>query len=190
MFSLLIEEIDQHFLLALGFPRAKVGDPAAVLNQLRSKPAHVEVQLLRADLVAGIEHLRLAANKALRSFYGKKPRSRSLAVELLLFVSCQRQISKAIKLLGVEPADEGVVLVALGKSRGSLQELEERSNSIFGDTDQSLIEIGSKAKFANLQLAYSVSNREVEAARFEGESKTDVLKRLIIERSALLSIAD
>ena len=186
----MMEEIDHYFLLVLGFPRANVKDPAAVLRQLRSEPEHVEVQLLRADLVAGIEHLRLAANNALRSFYGKKPRSRSLAVELLLFVSCQRQISKAIKLLGVEPADERVVLVALAKSPVSLKGLEEKSRSIFGEMDQTLVEIGSKAKLANLQRSYSVSNLEMEAARFEGESRADVLKRLIIERSALLSIAD
>lgn len=185
-----MEEIDHYFLLVLGFPRAKLKDPAAILSQLRSIPDHVDVQLLRADLVAGIEHLRLAANNALRSFLGKKPKSRSLAVELILFVSCQRQISKAIKLLGVEPTDERVVVVALAKSRDPLEALEKTSKSIFGEVDQSLVEIGSKEKLTTLQRSYNVSNREMEAARFEGESNPDVLKRLIIERSALLSVAD
>ena len=165
-------------------------NPAAVLRELRSKSDQIEVQLFRADLVAGIEHLRLASRNAIRSFHGKKPRSRSLAMELLLFVSCQRQISKAIKLLGVEPTGTGFVLVALARSKDTVQELEEHSESMFGETDQDLVEIGSKEKLASLQHSYNVSDREMEAARFENESSADVLKRLIIERSALLSIAD
>lgn len=185
-----MEQVDSFFLLVLGFPKTKVEDPGAVLNHLRSKPYHTEVQLFRADLVAGIEHLRLAARNALHSFHGNRPKSRSLAVELLLFVSCQRQISKAIKLVGVDSTDQRVVLVALAKSQDALHLLEDNSKSIFGETDPSLVEIGSKAKLANLQRSYGVSDREMEAARFEGESSADVLKRLIIERSALLSIAD
>ena len=185
-----MEEIDGFFLLVSGFPRAKVGNPATVLSELRSESDQIEIQLFRSDLVAGIEHIRLAARNSIRSFHGKKPRSRSLAVELLLFVSCQRQITKAIKLLGVEPTGKGFVLVALAKSRNPLLELEKNSKSMFGETDQNLVEIGSKAKLANLQRSYNVSDMEMEAARFENESSAEVLKRLIIERSALLSVAD
>jgi len=186
-FLLLIDEIDHHFLLVLGFPNAKIEDPAVALQQLRSTAGDIQVQLVKAELVAGIEHLRLAAAHALRSFYREKPRSKSLAIELLLFVSCQRQISKAIKQLGVEPSDK-ILLVALSGSKDNLPELEKNSKLILGETDDSLVEIDSKSKMANLQRSYQVSNVEMEASRFEGESSEDVLKRLIIERSALLSV--
>jgi len=187
-FLLLIDEIDHHFLLVLGFPNAKIEDPASALQQLRSTAGDIQVQLVKAELVAGIEHLRLAAAHALRSFYREKPRSKSLAIELLLFVSCQRQISKAIKQLGVEPSDKMILLVALSGSKDNLSGLEENSKLIFGQTDDNLVEIDSKRKLASLQRSYHVSNVEMEASRFEGESSEDVLKRLIIERSALLSV--
>lgn len=186
----MIDEIDHHFLLVLGFPNARLGDPASVIHQLRSRAGDAQVQLVKAELVAGVEHLRLSAAHALRSFYGKKPRSKSLAIELLLFVSCQRQISKAIKQLGVEASDKRILLVALSDSKDELYALERDSKSMFGETDDSLIEIGSKGKVANLQRSYGVSNKELEASRFEGESIADVLKRSIIERSALLSVID
>ncbi|HEX4919497.1 MAG TPA: KEOPS complex subunit Cgi121 [Candidatus Bathyarchaeia archaeon] len=186
----MIDEVDHHFLLVLGFPEARVNDPASAIHQLRSGAGDAQVQLVKADLVAGVEHVKLSAAHALRSFYGKKPRSKSLAIELLLFISCQRQISKAVKELGVETSDKRILLVALSDSKDVLQVLERDSKSMFGETDDRLIEIGSKRKLASLQRSYGVSNRELEASRFEGESVADVLKRSIIERSALLSVID
>src|SRR6266704_2048182 len=173
----MMDEIDHQYLLILGFDNARIVDPEKTLRQLRSARDKAQVQLLKATLVAGPEHLRFAARNALHSFGSKSPRSKSLAVEFLLYVSCQRQISKAIRLLGVEPADRQVVLVAL-------------SESLFGGADDSLIEIGSRRKLAEIQRSYGVSKREIEAARFECENDSEVLKRLIVERSALLDVQD
>ena len=92
----MMDEIDHQYLLSLGFDNAKIVDPEKTLRQLRSASDKAQVQLLKATLVAGSEHLRFAARNALHSFRSKSPRSKSLAVEFLLYVSCQRQISKAI----------------------------------------------------------------------------------------------
>ncbi len=186
----MMDEIDHQYLLSLGFDNARIVDPDKTLRQLRSASDKAQVQLLKATLVAGPEHLRFAARNAIHSFRSKSPRSKSLAVEFLLYVSCQRQISKAIRLLGVEPADRQVVLVALSESKEAIQELERVSRSLLGNPDDSLVEIGSKRKLADIQRSYGVSKREMEAVRFEGENDSDVLKRLIVERSALLDVQD
>jgi KEOPS complex subunit Cgi121 len=186
----LIEEVDHYYLLSQGHRGKMLQEPETILRQLRSASEDVHVQLVKPSLVAGPEHLRIAAANALQSFRGRKPRSKSLAVELLLYISCQRQISKAIKLLGVESSDDKVVLVALSGSKDSLSELEKNSTSILGEADDSLVEIGSKPKLAEIQRSYGVSDREIEAARFDGENVTDCLKRLIVERSALLLVQD
>lgn len=186
----MMEEIDDHYLLSLGFQNARIVDPEKTLRQLRSIGDKNQVQVLKAELIAGQEHLRVAARNALHSFKGKSPRSKSLAVELLLYISCQRQISKAISLVGVEPIDHEVVLVALSESKESLQELEEVSKSVLGNSDDSVVEIGSKPKLVAIQRSYNVSNREIEAARFEYETDEQVVKRLIVERSALLEVHD
>ena len=186
----MMEEIDHSYLLSLGFNGGHVSDPEKTLRKLRSS-ANVEVQLFKADLVAGQDHLHFAARNALHAFKGKRRRSKSLAVEYLLYVSCQRQISKAIDLLGVTPADRQILMVALSESREALQELERVAPSIIGgQLDEGLIGIGSKKKLAKIRKTFGVTNREMEAARMPGESDPDVLKRLIIERSALLEIAD
>jgi KEOPS complex subunit Cgi121 len=185
----LIDEINNHYILSLAFAKASIPDPELTLKHLRSVNTQAEVQLVKADLIAGPEHLRLAALNALYSFKGERRRSKSLAVELLLYISCQRQITKAIKLLGVDSMDSRVVLVALSGSKDAILALDgEAKLMIRGEQDESLIEIGSRQKLAGLQRSYGVTSREVEAARLEGETDSSVLKRLIVERSALLDI--
>jgi len=122
----MLDEIDHQYLLILGFDNARIIDPEKTLLLLRSTAAKAQVQLLKAKLIAGPEHLRFAARNALYSFRSKSPRSKSLAVEFLLYVSCQRQISKAIRLLGVEPTDRQVLLVALSESRRLFRNWSER----------------------------------------------------------------
>jgi tRNA threonylcarbamoyladenosine modification (KEOPS) complex Cgi121 subunit len=185
----LIEEIDKHYLLSLAFARASISDPEQTLKHLRSINDRVEVQLVKADLIAGPEHLQFAARNALHSFRGARRRSKSLAVELLLYISCQRQIAKAIELLGVDSKDSRVALVALSDSKDAILELDRQANLAIGDErDENLIEIRSKQKMDVLQRSYRVTSREMEAARFLGEADSSVLKRLIVERSALLDI--
>jgi hypothetical protein len=59
-----------------------------------------------------------------------------------------------------------------------------------GKQDDDLIEIRSRQRIARLRRSYRVTSKEMEAARVEGETDWSVLKRLIVERSALLDIDD
>jgi tRNA threonylcarbamoyladenosine modification (KEOPS) complex Cgi121 subunit len=112
-------------------------------------------------------------------------------MELLLYISCQRQIARAIKFLGVDSKDSRVALVALSGSKEALMEIARRSGVILGgQQDDDLVEIRSEQRVAALQRSYGVTSKEMEAARLEGEIDSSVLKRLIVERSALLDIQD
>jgi len=187
----LIEQIDGYYFLSLTFTNTGIKDPEHALKELRTINTQAEVQLVKADLIAGPEHLQFAARNALNSFKGDKRRSKSLAVELLLYLSCQRQIAKAIRFLGVDSEDSRVALVALSDSKDAIQELARRAESIIdGKRDDSQIEIGSKEKMIRLQESYGVTRKEMDAARFEGETESSTLKRLIVERSALLDLGN
>ena len=188
---LLIKKINSHYLLSLGFSKASIADPEHTLERLRTVNKQAEVQLVKADLIAGPEHLQFAARNAIYSFNGERRRSKSLAMELLVYVSCQRQIAKAINFLGVDSKDSRIALVALSDSKDAIQELDRRARLIVsGEQDDNLVEIGTKQKMAQIKHSYGVNSREMEAARFEGETDSSILKRLIVERSALLDIRD
>src|SRR5260370_12094417 len=178
---LLIKEIDNYYLLSLGFAKASIADPEHMLKQLRSINKQAEVQLVKADLIAGPEHLQFAARNAIYSFNGRRRRSKSLAMELLLYVSCQRQIAKAIKLLGVDSKDSRIALVALSDSEEAMQELDRRARLIVdGEEDDNLIEIGSKQKMAQLQRSYGVTRKALEATRCESDTHASLLQPTLI----------
>src|SRR5438093_13396523 len=74
----MMDEIDHHYLLSLGFNNARIVDPEKTLRLLRSTAEKAQVQLLKAKLIAGPEHLRFAARNALHSFRSKSLDPRAL----------------------------------------------------------------------------------------------------------------
>ena len=84
---MIAERIGSYHLIAQGFRNVNVADPEKTLNDLRETFPLVEIQLLRADRVAGKEHLLFAAKNAVDSFEGKGRRAKHLSMEFLLFAS-------------------------------------------------------------------------------------------------------
>ena len=185
-----MERVDGRHLLILGFASAKVKDPRVALARLRDAFPNAEIQLMRADRIAGPEHLSFAAKNAVKAFSQKYRRSRSLAMEMLLYASCQRQISRAIEMLGVTPQTKEIAVTAMSKSlRVSGEFAEFAEKAVGGKLDPEVLEIGSKRKLLELKRAFKIGERELEASRLEGETDDVVVKRLVIERSALLALA-
>jgi len=105
--------------------------------------------------------------------------------------SCSTSAANAIRFSVVAAKEKRKAIVALSNSKAALEELAREAQSIVGGTpDDDLIEIQSEQRMAKLQRSYGITSRAMEAARFEGEIDSSVLKRLIVERSALLDIQD
>lgn len=145
--------------------------------------------MMRADRIAGTEHLSFATRNAVKAFGRKYKRSRSLAMEILLYASCQRQISKAIVLLGVNPSTSQVAVAALSTRIGVLVDLQEVLQKMLGGKmDDGVLEIRTERKLSELKKVFGILDRELEASRLEGEEDAEVVKRLVVERSALLAL--
>lgn len=184
-----MERVDGRHLLILGFASAKVKDPRVALGRLRNAFPNAEPQLMRADRIAGPEHLWFAAKNAVKAFSQKYRRSRSLAMEMLLYASCQRQISKAIEMLGITPQTKEIAVTAISKSPRVFGEFTgSAEKAVGGRLDPEVLEIRSKRKLSELKRVFKIGDRELEASRVEGEADDVVVKRLVIERSALLAL--
>src|SRR5438874_6721338 len=70
------------------------------------------VQLLRADRIYGVDHLRHAAALAARAFAEGRARSADVATETLLYAAGERQIGKALARLGLQDGARGVAVVS------------------------------------------------------------------------------
>src|SRR2546422_4022772 len=181
-------KLDGFIFSVLGFTDIKIPSPDVSIGELRRKFAGSEVQIMRADRVAGLEHLSFAAENAVRAVKQGRGRSKSIAMETLLFTSAQRQISRAVERLGVTPQTREVVMTIFSRQSLNEDEVNALAQSVFGGRRlDGVIEISSGKKIRELCRSYGISSEELAAARLPSERVNSLVKRLILERSALLS---
>jgi len=75
----------------------------------------VELLVVRADMVFGMDHLRSALYHARRSMQEGRNASDSLAMETLLYASGERQLSSAIKKMSIDEQTEEIVVAKLNE---------------------------------------------------------------------------
>ncbi|SRR6266516_1697327 len=184
---MITERVGPYVLGIQGFRDARVLNSEKSLRDLRESFEGIELQLLRADRIAGIEHVVFAARNAVDSFEGKDRRAKHLSMEFLLFATGEHQIIEAIKFLGVSESSTEIALVGLSENSTDFSPLIDRATDVFrGILDDSVLEVETIKKKKDLKKAYNVSEKQLNASKMLGETESSLLKRLVIERSALL----
>ena len=72
---------------------------------------HVIIQLFDADMIFGRNHIISAVEHAVRAFKRKTNTTNSLAMEILLYTSGERQLKLAIPKMGVKKGDGNIAFV-------------------------------------------------------------------------------
>ena len=78
--------------------KGKIPDTETVINNVKEigDRYNIELQLVDARLIYGKEHLESAVMHAKRALENKTDLAKSMAVEIILYASGERQISLAI----------------------------------------------------------------------------------------------
>ncbi|MFQ5999862.1 MAG: KEOPS complex subunit Cgi121 [Candidatus Bathyarchaeia archaeon] len=181
-----LEGFNKHFAIA-GFRNVKIKDVNRFLEDVRREVKEAHVQFFDARLIAGQQHLYFAVLNAMRAFEKKLNISSNLAVEALLYASAQRQIRKAVDMLGIKPDSSQVAVLVIAETRqGADLALETISELMSGERDDHVLELTDE-KFEGIKKLFGVSDLEIEAKlRGEGFEK-EALIDLVIEHVALLA---
>lgn len=96
-----------------------------------SEEKGIEIQVVDADLVCGKDHLLSAYQHAVRAFEEKRNSMKRISMEILLYLSGERQISDAIKKMGVKKDSQKLVFIFLDSKdhdelKGKISEDEVR----------------------------------------------------------------
>ena len=86
--------------------------------------------LIDSRSVCGIEHLRQAATLSLSSHDNNFNLSKDKSTEVLLYLTFQRQILKALKLGGVNKNTKGVGWVSFGEVSSDLSQIITEDDSV------------------------------------------------------------
>ena len=146
------------------------------------------LHIFNANSIAGTEHLYFAALNALKAFESNLNISNSLAVETLLYASAQRQIKKAVELLGINAESSEVAVLVVAETEAKVREtLESISEFVQAIRDDSVIEL-SDEKFKTIQELFGISELELEAKLEKKGFEKEALVNLVLEHMALLTI--
>jgi len=179
------ESMDKYVAIA-GFRNVKVKNVKNFFASLRKEIGETEIQFFDAKLIASREHLYFAALNALKAFQNRLNISKSLAVETLLYASAQRQITKAVDLLGIKPSSTEVAVLVIGKTElEAKRTLEIVSKQILGERDDRVLEL-SNEKMEGIEKLFDISDIEFKAKLTKKGMEKEALIDLVIEHMALL----
>lgn len=130
--------------------RGELEDLKAMLATLAALPG--EVVVMRAAAVMGREHLLSAISHARRAFSRGGNSARTLGVEVLLYLSGERQISHALSQCGVAPGEKDFVILAIDSDgEAALAKLGWKRDDSLLDLDEEK-ESRLQAEFPHLAL--------------------------------------
>ncbi|MGQ9530821.1 MAG: KEOPS complex subunit Cgi121 [Candidatus Bathycorpusculaceae bacterium] len=181
-----IEEFGKYAIIT-GFKNVKIGDAEKFLATIqREKSSKVDVQFFDAKFVATWQHLYFAALNALTAFKNEENISKSLAMETLLYASAQRQIRKAMEILGIKPTTSEMAVLIIGEKPTTVKSaLGIVSRRVKAKHDEAVLDL-SKEKIALIQKTFGISELELKTV-MKKDDLEDALKKLVIERMALLA---
>ena len=119
--------------------------------------------LVNPKVVCGKFHLQQAAYLSASAHEGNYNLANDKSTEVLLYLTAQRQISKAIKIGGIDETIESLACVSFGEIPKELFELVE--------SDESVIDISN-----------------FDSSGFSSEIELDKLQKIVMTKTATLSV--
>jgi len=175
------------YITIAGFKNVKIKDINGFLEHVRREVREAHVQFFDARLIAGQQHLYFAALNALKAFERRSNISSSLAIEAILYASAQRQIRKAVNLLGVKQDSSKVAVLIIAENRQRMDDcLKVVSKLVPGERDDTVLELTDE-KIGDIKKLFAISDLEIEAKLRRKGLEREALTDLVIEHVALLA---
>jgi KEOPS complex subunit Cgi121 len=131
------------------------------------------VQLLNADGIAGYEHILHATVHAIKAFERGENIAKDLGLEICVRASAQRQISKALSILGIKEGEMNICAVAVDCSENITDKLE----IVLDKRDDDVL----KPDEVLLKDIYNISDAEIETANGISNAMVERTSLLILE---------
>jgi tRNA threonylcarbamoyladenosine modification (KEOPS) complex Cgi121 subunit len=146
----------------------------------------VWIQFFNANLIATHNHLYFAVLNSLQALKNKTNISKNLAMETMLYASAQRQIKRAIDILGIKQEYLDMAVIIIGEDKKETQNvLEKISVYLDAKQDESVLEM-SDLKSNKIKEAFKVREETLQTV-IKNNDHEEALVNLVIEKVALLA---
>jgi KEOPS complex subunit Cgi121 len=141
-----------------------------LMKQINQISNDCTIQLINAEGIAGYEHALHATLHAIKSFERNENIANDLGIEICVRASAQRQISKALDILGIKEGQMNICAVTVGCKDDTINKLE----AILNKRDDNVL----NADEIILKKIYQISDNELKTA--------GSIEKVMIERTSLL----
>jgi KEOPS complex subunit Cgi121 len=160
-----------HEIKIFGF-RSNIEDVSRLLSYIKEISQGCILQIVRAEAVGGKKHALHAVNQALLSFEREENIAQDIGLEIGLRISAQRQITRAIDILGIRNGKQEICAIMVGGKPEIIRELE----NCLGKRDDAVI----NPHEGRLKELYGITGQEINIY--------DNIENVMIERTSLLSL--
>ncbi|WP_321423455.1 KEOPS complex subunit Cgi121 [uncultured Methanobacterium sp.] len=166
----------EHKIQITGF-KAEINDARQIMKFIKDTSGKCSsgnciIQLLQARAIAGEKHILQATLQAIKSFEMNNNAAKDLGLEICLRASSQRQISRALKILGIENGKMDICMVAVDCD----EDIQKKVGNALGKRNDDVLQ----ADVGVLQEVYEISPQEITSA--------GNIERVMVERTALLNL--
>ncbi len=146
----------------------------------------VWIQFFNSDLIATQEHLYFAVLNALYAFRNHTNLSKSLAMETMLYASSQRQIQKAIQVVGIKPGMSEMAVAIIGADAGMVKAtLKDLSINLQAEPCDAVLGLTPK-KSSQIKKTFNITTPMIEIAA-KNKAEDLAIVDLVVEQVALLA---
>jgi len=160
-----------------------------MLKKLSSNKTNFPIiSIISLKPIISIEQIESAIHHSLKAFENNSNTAKSIQLEMLLFLSAQKQLNKALELMQLNGKDE-VALIGFGKNKKQvLNEIKSLEKSINFTQKNGLIEKNLKKNFNQLKKLFNISDTEIKI--LSEKNKFDGLQKIVLEKIALTKIGE
>ena len=145
--------------------KSNINDFGNLMSNINKISKNCTIQLLNADGIAGREHILHAAVHAIKAFERNENIAKDLGLEICVRASAQRQISKALSILGIREGKMNICAVAVDCSENIMDELGDilnKNDDTVLDPDETLLKDIYGISEGEIKTASSISNVMIE----------------------------
>ncbi len=150
---------------------------------------NVTIQVCNSSYIANWEHIFFSALYAMLAFSQKRNISNQLSLEILLYLSAQRQIRVALEAFGLRSGSN--VIIILGNNEQTLEEaLNESETTLPAAKLEDMVNISDKDKFRTVKAYFKIGEAELDAIKDSDtqQSLEEAVIKALLNRIALVTL--
>ncbi|MEN2975325.1 MAG: KEOPS complex subunit Cgi121 [Candidatus Caldarchaeales archaeon] len=159
-------------------------DPARLVSELSSD--QVLVNIFKANSIVSLKQIHIAAISALAAFKSKSNIARNLNIEILLRISSETQIDKALKKIGVDEETDEVGVCIIAGDKVEIDKVGRILSSRIGGIELSGEDLYEHERITRALEFYNIDREELQLIQAKDLYEAALL--LIIEKIATLDV--